>query len=411
MSRPADGESAAAHVASGLADRLACPPVRVDAAAQSLAEGATGVALLHIERARAGLGAWTTAHTWITTAAHTDISAATNASLYYGAPALAYLLHTASPGGGTRYHAARTALDKAVNSLAHRRVDAALARINRGELPRLGEFDLINGLTGIGAHLLHHTPADQALERILSYLVRLTQPQRIDGQTLPGWWASHDPHLGQSAAYPGGHGNLGMAHGISGPLALLALAYRKRITVEGHGEAMERICAWLDRWRQDHPAGPWWPQWVTLDSHRTGHLDQQGPLRPSWCYGTPGLARAQQHAAIALGDTTRKHLAEQALEGCLSDPEQLGRLTDASLCHGWAGLLQTTWRAAAEATNPVLAARLPHLTDSLVRHARMEAAQPAGLLEGAAGIALALHSTAHSSATDPGWDACLLIAS
>src|SRR5690606_41486781 len=54
-------------------------------------------------------------------------------------------------------------------------------------------------------------------------------------------------------------------------------------------------------------------------------------------------------AGIAAGDRTRQHLAESALQHCLTDPAQLGQLTDPGLCHGWAGLYQTAWRIAADA--------------------------------------------------------------
>jgi hypothetical protein len=43
---------------------------------------------------------------------------------------------------------------------------------------------------------------------------------------------------------------------IAGPLALLALAMRRGITVPGQDEAIDRICAWLDAWRQPGTAGP-----------------------------------------------------------------------------------------------------------------------------------------------------------
>lgn len=138
---------------------------------------------------------------------------------------------------------------------------------------------------------------------------------------------------------------------------------------------------------------------------------QSGPQRPSWCYGTPGLARAQQLAALALADPQRQRRAEEALAGCVADDRQLSQLGDASLCHGWAGLIQTTRRAAGDAgSDSELAAHLPHL------HARMEEhlhrhGPPAqdGLLEGAAGVRLAQHLTALNDPPATQWDACLLL--
>jgi len=176
-------------------------------------------------------------------------------------------------------------------------------------------------LTGLGV-ALRRIGDLELLREVLSYLVRLTEP--ID--RLPGWWCPTGPHRNQPGPAGGHSKNLGMAHGIGGPLALLAQGLWAGITVNGQRDALSGICAFLDTWRQEGDAGPWWPQWLTLDELRTGQTTQPGPLRPSWCYGTPGLSRAQQLAAIASGDTARQHLAEHALAACLSDPAQLDQI-------------------------------------------------------------------------------------
>ncbi len=409
MAEPAAVAAAAEHVAR----HLALPePMPGDQRwhAQSLFTGAAGIALLHIERAYAGLASRQTAHAWITAAASTEISAAADSGLHFGATALSFTLHAAQADGTPRYGTALATLDRSVAALTHRRVDAAEARIDRGDLPAFAEYDLLHGLTGIGAHLLRNTPGSDALGRILRYLVRLTMPLRVDGETLPGWWVGHDPQRTHSEDFPGGHANLGIAHGITGPLALLAHALRRGIDVDGHRDAIAAISAWLDTWRDDTSTVPAWPQWITQDQLRTGRVSRPSALRPSWCYGTPGVARAQQLAALATADTARQDTAEHALAGCLADPTQLARIADTSLCHGWAGLYQTAWRAARDARTPAIGDALPRLTDLLVRRGRPGHADGKGLLEGDAGLALALHTAAHPDA-EPlgGWDACLLI--
>ncbi len=402
--------SDALNVAEAIASQLAAPErTTADAKAgwpQSLAKGAAGIALLHIERARAGLTGWDTAHAWLQAAASAGVSAGSGTGLFFGAPAVAFTVRAAGEGKYTR---ALIKLDSHVAALAHRRASQAQARIRRGSLPALAEFDLIYGLSGIGTYLLRHAPHDDALEHVLHYLVELTKPQNIGGQTLPGWWTSHDPSFASSAGFAGGHANFGMAHGIAGPLALLALALRHSAVVDGHAEAIERICSWLDAWRQDGGTGPWWPQWITREELRTRRPAQPGPLRPSWCYGTPGLARAQQLAGIATGNTARQDRAEHALTGCLSDPAQLSRITDTSLCHGWAGLFQTTWRMARDARTPAITACLAHVTDRLIQRGRHSPSEGAGFLEGDAGLALGLHTAARPAPPESRWDTCLLI--
>lgn len=413
--------------ATAIAGRLASPSQAFDADKarvrwpQSLAHGAAGIALLHIERARTGLGRWQVAHDWLSYASRGEISAGPDSSLFYGAPAVAFALHAAADRPG-KYTRALSVLDHHISVMTRRRLDHAHARIDRADRPALAEFDLIRGLTGLGAYLLQRDPHSELTRDVLSYLVRLTEPLQAEGELVPGWWTDLDPSGHPSEDFPGGHGNLGMAHGISGPLALLSLTMKRGVVVDGHTGAIRRICAWLDGWRQDHVAGPRWPEWVTRDEFRNHQSTRPGPPRPSWCYGTPGLARAQQLAGQATGDLVRQRMAEQALIGCLSERDQLAAITDVTLCHGWSGLFRIVWRVAADAHTPGIAAHLPRLlgkiveqgygdlnADRLAESMLRPLAGDLGLLEGAAGVALALHTATAGAPPTSNWDACLLI--
>ncbi|MGP3927859.1 lanthionine synthetase C family protein [Streptomyces sp. 8N616] len=409
MSAPA---AYAAHLTREFTDHLAQPAQRPPDepwTAQSLAEGAAGIALLHVERARASLLPWSLAHRWITQAASGEVSAADTIGLFLGAPAVAFLLNTTPTSRHALYRDAWTTLHAHVTALAHRRTDSALARISIGDLPAFAEYDVFYGLTGIGAYLLRSDPSGSALERVLSYLIALTRPLKSDGRSLPGWWVGHDPHRGRSVHFPGGHGNLGAAHGITGPLLLLAQTLRRGISVDGQHEAIRTICTHLDAWKRDSEAGPWWPEHLTLTDLDTGRSHQQGPGRPSWCYGTLGIARAGQLAGIALDDPALQRSYEDALYRCLTDPVQLAQVTDTSLCHGWAGIYQTAFRAAHDALNTHLHTVLQPLGEALAAHARPDSSKGPGLLDGDAGCALALTTLAADQPPTTGWDACLLI--
>ncbi|MDT3444483.1 lanthionine synthetase C family protein [Pseudofrankia sp. BMG5.37] len=383
------------------------PPADAPWTPQSLTNGDAGIALLHIERAHTGHGTWQQAHQWVSAATAGAVSAADTAGLYLGAPAIAFLLDAAAAGTG-RYRDALADVDRPVAALAHRRVDAATARLRAGQLPTFREYDVFFGLAGLGALLLRRDPGGSTLERVLTHLVALTRPLRNGDQRLPGWWVGHDPHRRHSPTYPGGHANLGLAHGIS-PLALLAQAMRRGIVVDGHHDAIITICQWLDTWQQDSDTGPWWPEWISRADLRQGRPGQRGPARPSWCYGTVGIARAGQLAALAIADTARQRLYEDALARCLDDPAQQNQIVDAGLCHGAAGVYQTVWRAARDAKTPALAGHLPRLAHRLTTLACRQPASRPGLLTGAAGTALALHTAAHDTPPISGWDTCLLI--
>jgi lantibiotic biosynthesis protein len=357
--------------------------------------------LLHIERAAEGLTGWQTAHDWLARATVDGLSTGPNAGLFYGAPALAFALHAAPQPG---YAPARRVLDEGVSVIIQDRLAAAGRRLARGERPALAEFDLISGLTGLGAHLYRHCPDHGLMRQILRYLVRLTEP--IDG--LPGWWTLAPP--GRTAFFPpGGHGNNGMAHGIAGPLSLLACTARAGIAVAGQMEAIGRICAWLDDWRQDSHGCAWWPETVSLGEQLRHEISQDDPGRASWCYGTPGIARAIQLAALAAGEPAWQRTAEAAMAGCLEDPRQLGRITGRGLCHGSAGLFMTVTAFAADAIAPGdldLDRAGAFLLDG---PADPDLGAGPGFLTGDAGYALALHSLAGCVPSATGWDACLLI--
>ncbi|GAA3971960.1 lanthionine synthetase C family protein [Thermobifida alba] len=409
--------SEALAAASAVASRLVDPSVigsrgvasggRGRRRPQSLAGGAAGIALLHIERAYTGHGDWTTVHTWLSAAVHEELSAGPNAGLYFGVPALAFVIRAAA-GRSSRYRHALTQLDTAITAMTRHRLSQAHTRIDQGIRPRMAEFDLVRGLTGLGVyHLLRH-PDHEITQAVLAYLVRLTEPLPEHADDLPGWWTDVSLNGDPAPDFPGGHGNLGMSHGIAAPLALLSLAALKGITVEGHTEAIGRICAWLDVWQQEHPCGPWWPGFVTREQARRKHVEASSRQRPSWCYGTPGLARAQQLAGLATGDLERQRTAEAAMLGCLRDPAQLNLLPDAGLCHGTAGLLQAAWRMADDASTPDIAQELPRLAARLLSQLP-SLPEDVEFLDGHAGVALALHTAGTGTAPISRWDACLLL--
>jgi hypothetical protein len=365
----------------------------------SLAQGDLGIALTHLAQGSPP----TVVHTHLSTALASGVTDTTGrAGLFHGLPAVAFTLAHTPPG---HYQQARVVVREHLRQMTAHRLDAAHHRIDRGDLTSFTEYDLVSGLTGVGVAVWAIDPHSSLLERVLSYLVRLTRPVRHDGRSYPGWWVHHGPLGRLDPGFPHGHANTGMAHGIGGILSFLALAYRSGRTVSGHREAMEHLCAALDKARCRDEAGIWWPRWVGTDGSRA----DVRPSPPSWCYGTPGLARAQQVAALALEDTTRQDEAEGAMDACMDGPDQIRRLAVGGLCHGPAGLLCTLMRMAEDQSPHAGRPRLDRHAAALREHV-MTASVPhqgAGLLEGAGGTDLVLAPREHL--THPSWDRCLLL--
>lgn len=377
---------------------------------QNLAGGAAGIALLHLERARTGHGDEATAHTWLKQAACAPVSAGRNADLFNGAPALGFVLACAAATTGG-YRGALAALDEAIARLTTARLASAAARIEHGEPLPMHEFDLVHGLTGLGVYHLYRHPDHHLTHDVLAYLVRITESHHAsDDRRCPGWWLAGGLN-GQPSPdeFPDGHGNLGVAHGIAGPLALLSHAVLRGLPVPGATEAIGCLSDWLDQWRQPGPdGGAWWPGYLTLDNLRTGTIEPTQQPRPSWCYGLSGTARAQQLAGLALADITRQHHAETAMLTALRTADYRALEPDIGLCHGLAGMLQVAWRMAADADTPQLATELPLLAARLVARLAGPITNPE-LMDGAAGAALALHTQGTGTAPASRWDAFLLL--
>lgn len=346
---------------------------------QDLSEGALGVALLHIER-----GDLVSARDHLTRAVAGGVSAGGNASLFHGAPALEFVLGRAGRAGRD--------VQDAVDDVVAARLAAARRRQTSGALPHLAEFDLIRGLSGLVALLLTRGAASPLLTEVLTYLVSLSRPVRIGGRELPGWWSGVGP---AGEEMDGGHGNNGVAHGIAGVLAALSIAVRHEVQAPGQQDAIEVFARWLDTYGCRY--------WITYGQLAAPELPEAEPARPSWCYGEIGIARTQQLAALAQGDPVRQLAAEEAVVRALTDPTRLNRITDASLCHGWAGLVTVARAVAEDSTTPDRFA--PLIADLHERLAAdLDRLPKPGFLEGRAGAQLALHG-----ADTTGWSRALLI--
>ncbi|MFF4694578.1 lanthionine synthetase LanC family protein [Streptomyces chattanoogensis] len=115
----------------------------------------------------------------------------------------------------------------------------------------LAAYDVISGATGLGrlllarqhAHRTHHALLTSAVD----YLICLTDPVHVHGRTVPGWWTPDAPSLNRTASFPRGHVNLGLAHGIAGPPALLALARQRGITAPGRLVARGGAVSFINR--------------------------------------------------------------------------------------------------------------------------------------------------------------------
>jgi hypothetical protein len=287
-----------------------------------------------------------------------------------------------------------------------------------GESPWADNYELLYGLVGIGVYALERRPRPLAvacLERVVDRLEELAEPHP-DGIT----WRVNPAilHAETRADYPRGCYDLGLAHGVPGVVAFLGRACEAGVAGPKVRRLLEGAGCWL-LGRQ--PAdGRGYSRYLDAGS---GRPDDNRRL--AWCSGDLSVAAALLVAGRCAGlpDWESEGLAI-ARRAARRPPEESG-VRDAGLCHGAAGVGHLFNRMYQATGDPALgeAAR------SWFRRT-LEMRQPGrgiggyqafrpdlgpysawiddpGLLNGAAGIALAL--LAAIAPVEPAWDRALLL--
>jgi lantibiotic biosynthesis protein len=278
------------------------------------------------------------------------------------------------------------------------------------------DYDVISGLAGILGHACRR-PVGGTVQRIIERLVARCATSR-----WTSWRIAPENYgrEGERDLYPHGYVDLGLAHGLPGVLAALSRAWLAGHRAPGLRSAIRTLTGQLvaASWQGEH--GRVWSRVMPFDA--SGEIAPRlEPAEPAYCYGAPGLTSALLDAAEALGDASVRAVAIEGFETALLQLEARPRTTGPGLCHGLAGVLlicrtfaMRTGSAAARTALEPLVDRLLGGCDPghplIVRDYKPQvagepgsvlAASPGGawidhpgLLDGAAGVALALLSVA-----------------
>jgi lantibiotic biosynthesis protein len=336
--------------------------------------------------------------------------------LFGGLAGLAFAAWSLSRGG-TRYRGLLDTVDVNLNARILVEARSLIGRHGCG----VSEFDLITGVCGVGVYFLYRgfdPPRDVGLRAILQTIVALTETTG----GVPHWYTPAHLVADESLAklYPMGNLNCGLAHGIPGPMALMALAYEGGVRVDGLKTALVHTAEWIAQHRVFDAFGVNWPTTVPFSPDRTVSPESLDSSRAAWCYGTPGVARALWLAGRALDRDDLCQLAIEGMSAVYRRPTPERRIDSPTFCHGVAGLLQVTVRFAHDTGLSLFRDAGTSLCEQLLslyepdRALGFASIEPAGnfvdqpgLLDGAAGVVLAM--LAATTDVRPAWDRLFLL--
>ena len=187
--------------------------------------------------------------------------------------------------------------------------------------------------------------------------------------------------------------DLGLAHGLPGALAAIALSVDKLEGVlrERFAEQSSRLVSHAVRYGNR-------VAWPGAAQSPGG----EGMTRSAWCYGAPGVAAALYWASGRLADETLRDLAVEALRGEATASFEEWRANNHALCHGTLGNAVIFASVGSAAGDPVLLNGAAAALEIAVRGLEaddgvcwgidfdLERRHLSNELEGAAGVALAL---------------------
>jgi len=260
-------------------------------------------------------------------------------------------------------------------------------------------YDYLYGYLGIGLGLLNIKS-----EFALRCIQQLHQNKKYSNNKI--YWTS-------KGLKGDTDGDLGLAHGAAGVLAILTKFYSKNIDKDCCFGLISEI---IDMYRVSKMVGE--------NSIYGYSLDKKESSRLAWCYGDLGIARTIWLAGVACEKEDWKQEAVDIMLHAAKrrDLEKNG-VVDAGICHGTSGIAHIFNRFYRDTKLPEFKEATDYWIEQTLLMARFKDGLAGfktwqgpkhgwtneyGLLEGIAGIGLVLNSYLHPE-IEPTWDRCLLL--
>lgn len=290
-----------------------------------------------------------------------------------------------------------------------------LFKISIGELKQ-NNYDYLHGSLGICLNALENIDenAQQYLNEVINIL-SINADKNLYGIS----WKSIE-FESKTEMY-----NLGLSHGLPSIITIISYIYEAGIAKEKCLELLQGSINWLLQQKLPEGSLSIFPYSVPVEKPENY---QPAPSRLAWCYGDLGIARSLWLAGKATdNETWQQEAINIMLHASKRRNLEENKVYDAGLCHGSAGIAHIFNRFYQDTKIEEFKTAATYWYKVTLDFARFEDGiggykkyvpsqneseegrweNSAGILEGSAGIGLAL--LAAISNEEPKWDRCLLL--
>lgn len=206
-----------------------------------------------------------------------------------------------------------------------------LSEIKRSNIVKEEYFDVIQGVSSVARYLLSKeklTSEQRVLvKEILNYLADLINHD-------PTIYAEYMPNEKLRKKFPSGYINLGVAHGILGPLYVLALGFKK-FDMTQYLLSIEKGLSYYERSFFTNKIG----KIIGWNGRVSDAVENEGfRFNSSWCYGSLGMARVLYNIAKIIDSRKFREMATDVFTSSI-DYINSSEILNNAICHGRSGIM------------------------------------------------------------------------
>ncbi|MCL2426864.1 MAG: lanthionine synthetase C family protein [Oscillospiraceae bacterium] len=231
---------------------------------------------------------------------------------------------------------------KSVNEILLNNLAEYLGGAEKEDFYTLGNYEVINGLSGPLRYLLDFSDDEKMNEmakKIIDIFIKRSKDKTILGKKVPGWhyYTSEVESSFMNEQATNGVVNYGVSHGMGGPLAALAIAYNKGFRTEGLLEAINGLISEYMNVLYYVNDIAYFPGRITFEQYVGNEEFAKAPSQMSWCYGSVGILRALYISGNLLSNEKVKQFAQDELIKIAKMELSDYQLMQPIVCHGYIG--------------------------------------------------------------------------